>query len=389
MNESLLVDDLSLYVHIPFCNSCCSYCAFYSEPRASWQNYKDAYVDRLEREILLSADKLRKPFETIFFGGGNPGCLSFEQLERLLKASQRYGKSKECTIEMNPESFSPGFFPLFAQKLVSRLSMGIQSMDDSSLKTLGRNASRADNLQGIAYAKEVHNLYGTDLSFDLMTCIPGQTVEQALKDIDDLVSLAHPGHISVYCLTIEEGTELARKVDSHLVSLLTEDNQETMLSACWLHLKELGYRHYEISNFAKNDKRCLHNLRYWDLASYLGLGSSAASTLVEETHAKSLTQEQDLATFSREKPFSGYVTENLTKVEYLEEYLLMALRTDQGIDKTLFLARFGNDFDKLFQKTLKTFEPAWYQDTLHTFSLSEQGMMFLDDIVLRLAMVIF
>ncbi|AEV28254.1 putative oxygen-independent coproporphyrinogen III oxidase [Sphaerochaeta pleomorpha str. Grapes] len=389
MSELLLVDNLSLYVHIPFCNSCCSYCAFYSEPRGAWQQYKEAYVDRLEREILFYADKLHKPFETIFFGGGNPGCLSFEQLERLLKASQLFGKSKECTIEMNPESFSPAFFPLFAQKLVSRLSMGIQSMDDTSLKNLGRNASRSDNLQGIAYAKQVHALYGTDLSFDLMTCIPGQTVEQALADIDDLVFLADPTHISLYCLTIEEGTELARKVDSNMVSLLTEDNQEKMLSACYLHLKKLGYRHYEISNFAKQGKRCLHNLRYWNLSSYLGLGSSAASTLVEEDQVKSLTQEQDLATFSSGEIFSGYAVEILTKVEYLEEYLLMALRTDEGIDKVQFSARFGYDFDKLFGKTVKTFEPFWYFDSPQSFFLSEQGMMFLDDIVLRLAMAVF
>jgi oxygen-independent coproporphyrinogen-3 oxidase len=389
VKDFVLADNLSLYVHIPFCNSCCSYCAFYSEPKGSWIGYSDSYVDRLEQEILFYAEKLHKPFETIFFGGGNPGCLSFEQLERLLKASQLFGQSRECTIEMNPESFSPAFFPLFEQKLVSRLSMGIQSMHDSSLKSMGRNASKSDNLQGIAFANQVRQLYGTDLSFDLMTCIPGQTIEQALEDIDTLVSLSDPGHLSLYCLTIEEGTELARQVSSHSITLLSEDGQEEMLESCWKHLKKLGFRHYEISNFAKNDKRCLHNLRYWELESYLGLGSSAASTIVKEGKATRITQEQDLKAFSSSKLFSGYVFEHLSKTEQLEEYLLMALRTDEGIDKNTFSLRFGQNFDNLFSNILLTFEKDWFSDSPNTFSLQEEGMMFLDDIVLRLSMGIF
>jgi oxygen-independent coproporphyrinogen-3 oxidase len=331
---------------------------------------------------------LKKPFDTIFFGGGNPGCLSFLQLEKLLKASQLFGKSNECTIEMNPESFSLDFFPLFEQKLVTRLSMGIQSMQDKTLKTLGRNSSVSDNLKGISLAKQVHRLYGTDLSFDLMTCIPDQTIEDALSDIDKVVSLGDPGHLSLYCLTIEEGTELSDSVDSKKTTVLSDDGQEEMLTACWKHLASLGYRHYEISNFERNGNRCLHNLRYWDLASYLGLGSSAASTLIAQDAVLSITQDQNLKTYSESEIFSGYTQERLTKSEYLEEFLMMALRTDEGIEKSVFSTRFGIDFDQTFAKAIGSLEKSWAVDSPQLFALTEKGMMVLDDIVLRFALVI-
>jgi oxygen-independent coproporphyrinogen-3 oxidase len=382
----VLVDNLSLYVHIPFCTTCCSYCAFYSEPETNWKDTRQSYVDRLEREILHYAATLKKPFETVFFGGGNPGCLTFLQLEKLLKASQLFGKSKECTIEMNPESFSSEFFPLFEQNLVTRLSMGIQSMQDKTLKTLGRNSSVSANLKGIALARQLHRLYGTDLSFDLMTCIPGQTIEDALSDIDQVVSLADPGHLSLYCLTIEEGTELSDNVDRKKTTVLSDDGQEEMLTACWNHLAGLGYRHYEISNFAKNGKRCLHNLRYWDLASYLGLGSSAASTLITTDTVLSITQDQNLKTYGESEIFSGYTQEKLTKSEYLEEFLMMALRTDEGIDKSVFFSRFAMDFDQTFSKAIRSLEKSWAVNSPQLFALTKKGMMLLDDIVLRFAL---
>ncbi|WP_320129248.1 radical SAM family heme chaperone HemW [uncultured Sphaerochaeta sp.] len=388
MDTFLSVEELSLYVHIPFCTSCCSYCAFYSEPENFWLEYREAYVARLEQEICQYADSLGQPFVTIFFGGGNPGCLSFSQLERLLLAATTYGLAEECTVEMNPESFRDDLFPLFEKKLITRLSMGIQSMNPTTLKRLGRNASREENLQGIALANKVHALYGTDLSFDLMTCIPGQTIAQAITDIDTVVSLSKADHISLYCLTIEEGTALANLVDKNLISLLHDDFQAEMLTSCWNHLASLGYGHYEISNFSKLGKRCLHNLRYWELKSYIGLGSSAASTLVKNQQVMRITQEQDLKSFSSSAIFSGYRTETLSSTEQMEEYLLMALRSDEGISKEQFSMRFFNTFDFLFENTIKTLDKNWFFDTPYSFSLQEEGMLFLDDITLRLAMSI-
>ncbi|MDD3903404.1 MAG: radical SAM family heme chaperone HemW [Sphaerochaeta sp.] len=379
---------LSLYIHIPFCTTCCSYCAFYSEPKASWIDYKKAYVDRLEKEILTAANEYGKPFSTIFFGGGNPGCLDGEQLSRLLQAAQIHGKSKEVTIEMNPETFNPSFFPLFEQGLITRLSVGIQSMDDSVLKILGRNARRDDNIRGIAYANQMHDLYGTDLSFDLMACLPGQTLEMAISDINELVSLSALEHISLYCLTVEEGTELSQKVSAGLLHVMNDDEQEIFLFEIWKHLEKLGFRHYEISNFCKKGHRCEHNLHYWSLDNYLGLGSSAASTLFSQKMHVHVSQDQSLQEFSQGESFTQYVAEQVDTLQQLEEFLMMALRTDEGIDKSYFLARFNRIFDQLFSKTIDSFENCWYENDSHFFVLTEVGFMVLDEIVVRFALAI-
>ncbi|NCC63727.1 MAG: radical SAM protein [Spirochaetia bacterium] len=157
---------VSLYIHIPFCTTCCSYCAFYSEPKTQWNGNLDSYVQRLLQEVILVEQNV-EGFDTIFIGGGNPGCLSLEQLTSLLSAAQKKKKSREVTIEMNPESFNESFFPLFEQNLVTRLSIGIQSMQDGVLTQLQRNARRIDNLKAIELAQKARALYGIDISFDL------------------------------------------------------------------------------------------------------------------------------------------------------------------------------------------------------------------------------
>ena len=376
---------LSLYLHIPFCTTCCSYCAFYSEPFAAWKGFQNAYTERLLGEIVQCTGTERV-YDTIFVGGGNPGSLSPDQLARLLQAAQRNGKSREVTIEMNPETFGRHFFPLFAQGLVSRMSMGIQSMDDILLKQMGRNARRADNLKALELAEEARKAYGIELNFDLMVCLPGQTLEMAIKDIHEVLSISDAKHISLYCLTVEEGTELARQVGMHTVQVLDEDGQATMLKGIWKELADLGFSQYEVSNFCKKEKYCHHNLRYWNLSSYLGLGSSAASTFEDDHAWYHYTQTQDLRQFSGSAPFTGYEKEALSLVQSIEEYLMMALRTRWGIDKQLLQDRYSLCFETAFEKMVKMLDPQWYLNTQYTFSLTEIGYLLLDEILLRFVM---
>ncbi|NBK23369.1 MAG: radical SAM family heme chaperone HemW [Spirochaetia bacterium] len=377
---------MALYIHIPFCTTCCSYCAFYSEEEASWLPYREKYMQRIETELEAIVSSSATSFSTIFIGGGNPGCLTYAQLQSMLSLAQSKGKSVECTIEMNPETFSRALFPLFEQSLVTRLSMGIQSMDDGVLTTLGRNARRTDNLCAIALAKEAQQIYGIEISFDLMLCLPGQSMEMAIADIDEILRLANPSHISLYCLTVEEGTDLSEKVSSGLLPVLDEDGQEAFLWGVWNHLKALGFRHYEVSNFSRNDKMCKHNLTYWNLDSYLGLGCSAASALRDGPSLQHFSQNQALFAYSHGIPFSGYSFETLTLTEHLEEFLMMALRTDSGIDKSAFFQRFSQSFDKIFSQVVETLDSSWYVSTAQSFSLTEIGFMVLDEVVLRFAL---
>lgn len=345
-------------------------------------------MDRLMHELEEIVLRHDRPFSSIFIGGGNPGCLTYQQLDGMLALAQSHGKSEECTIEMNPETFDTSLFPLFASKKVTRLSMGIQSMDDTLLATLGRNARRKDNLKGISLAREVHALYGTDLSFDLMVCLPGQTLAMAKADIDEIVCLADPSHISLYCLTVEEGTALSDKVSKGLLPVLDEDGQEAFLWGVWDHLKSLGFSHYEVSNFCKGSNYCKHNRTYWNLESYLGLGSSAVSAIRGGQALCHYSQGEDLATYAQGKVFSGYVSEALTEKEHLEEYCMMALRTDVGIDKIVFEKRFSLSFDETFGSVVVSLQGDWYANSPQRFVLTEIGYMVMDEIVLRFALAL-
>ena len=345
-------------------------------------------MQRLRTELSSVVSASSSAFSTIFIGGGNPGCLTYAQLKSMLSLAQTHGKAGECTIEMNPETFNRSLFPLFENSLVTRVSMGIQSMDDTVLATLGRNARRSDNLRSIALAKEAHETYGLELSFDLMLCLPGQSMEMAIADIDEIMGLADPSHISLYCLTVEEGTELSEKVSCGLLPVLDEDGQEAFLWGVWDHLKALGFRHYEVSNFSRSDNRCKHNLTYWNLDSYLGLGCSGVSALREGSALQHVSQVQALFAYAHGVAFSGYSVETLTLSEHLEEYLMMALRTDIGIDKEAFFERFSQSFDKLFSSVIKTLDSSWFVSTKQSFSLTEIGFMVLDEVVLRFALAV-
>jgi len=378
---------VSLYLHIPFCTTCCSYCAFYSEPKTHWNGNLDSYVQRLLQEVILVEQDV-PGFDTIFIGGGNPGCLSVEQLTSLLRSAQRKKKSREVTIEMNPESFNESFFPLFAQNLVTRLSIGIQSMQDSVLKQLQRNARRIDNLRAIELAEKARALYGIDISFDLMAALPGQSLEMIYEDIDTLLSLSTVEHLSLYCLSVEEGTELARQVATSQTTVYDDDQQMTILLSVWEKLKREGFCQYEVSNFAKHGSTCLHNERYWQYENYIGLGSSAASLIKTEQTMKHVQQTQALSEFAQSPLFSGYQEEFLDTNEQIEEYLLMALRTTKGISKQYLLERWGIVFDQYFAKKVATLDETWYTDTKQSFSITENGYMVLDEIILRLALAI-
>lgn len=378
-----LSKEQSLYIHIPFCTTCCSYCAFYSEPKEQWVDYQQAYLDRLLKEIVAVENDVSS-FDTIFIGGGNPGSLTADQLSALLSAAQRTRKSREVTIEMNPETFSEAFFPLFEQKLVTRLSIGIQSMDDSILTRLQRGATVQTNLNAIALAQRARERYGIDLSFDLMVALPGQSTAMARSDILQLLDLCDVEHLSLYCLTVEEGTVLARQVSESELSVMDEDQQMEMLFALWDTLHKHGFSHYEVSNFAKNDRRCNHNMHYWKLGNSIGLGSSAASTLMVNDSFYHMSQIQGLSEYAKNPLFSGYEKETLTEQQRLEEYVMMALRTDRGIDKTYVQETWNIHFDRQFGKAIASLDHMWYVDNKQFFVLTEHGFMVLDEIVLRI-----
>jgi oxygen-independent coproporphyrinogen-3 oxidase len=374
---------VSLYLHVPLCKSRCSYCGFYSEPKKIWQGREKAYLDRLLQEIS-SITAPEGGFHTVYIGGGDPANLKAEGLKTLLHEIHRAGKPIETTIEANPESIDENLFLLFEEGLVSRLSMGIQSMDDTILSRLGRSATTSQNRRALRTAQEARERWNIDISVDLMVALPGQTAQMATDDIDQICSIVDVEHISLYCLTVEEGTLLAQEVAEQKTTVWDEDGQEQFLRTMWEALAKRGFEHYEVSNFAKGRQYSKHNCVYWRLDDYLGLGSSAAST-VGNTHWE---QTHDFDRWIEEPPLSGYEREDTSAIERLEEYLMMGLRTRWGIDKALFAERFGTSFDELFANIIAHFNPDWYVDTKYFFSLTEDGWMVLDEILLRFVLQI-
>ncbi|MBK5201380.1 MAG: hypothetical protein JJE21_07580, partial [Spirochaetaceae bacterium] len=355
--------------------------------------------------------KARKnaPFETVFIGGGNPGSLSIKQLRELLI---NIGPSNETTFEINPESYCSNFEEynkIFKEGLATRLSMGIQSVNDVTLKTLGRNATRTINLKALALMREVtsikinrasnyflyNNLYKEaqvphiehiETSLDLMSCIPGQSLEMAKTDINFVKRIANPNHISLYCLTVEEGTTLKNRVDDNSLTVMSDEEQGTHLNSLWEYLNQEGYSHYEISNFEKNDKECKHNMRYWNLDSSIGLGSHSASTLFNKKgELIRLYQDTTFNEYIKNELFTNYEREILDLDKRFEEYLIVALRTKEGLSKKVLAHKYRISNAKL-SKMLQEIDRKYFSENEEFVFLNEKGFMLLDSITLSLSM---
>lgn len=372
----------SLYLHIPMCAKWCSYCAFYSVERKNWTGWEGKYVSRMQKEIENAKRLFGGSFSTIFVGGGNPLCLSPELLFSLLSAA---GMSSETTVEMNPESLDDSFDILFSSSLVNRISMGIQSLNERTLSVLGRNSSREENIRGIKKAMRLKEKFGVRVNFDLMTCIPGETMEDARNDIDTLLSLSSPDHLSLYALTLEEGTALHREVREGNLTPMGDAEQASMLFSLWDYLQSQGFEQYEVSNFAKGGAYCQHNRRYWELLPYVGIGSHAASRIPHDGALLDVMNAQSLSSYAEGRVESGYRTLSLSRTQEMEEFLLVSLRTKWGIRKASFEERFHSSFDSLFFHEIKKLPSDEYQNDEDSFFLTNKGIMVMDSIVLALA----
>ena len=323
---------LSLYVHVPFCIRKCSYCAFFS---CTGQNeeIRENYTDRIVSEIEKINQKLKTPFHTVFIGGGNPGCLSYRQLERICKAACKNGRPEEFTTEMNPESLDENKCSLFADYF-TRLSMGVQSLDEKALKFLGRNASLKETIKGMENACTLREETGISLNFDLITCL-GKW-HDALADVRKTVGDFSPDHLSIYALSIEEGTPLYRQN----VTVPDSDEQFEILSGIWKFMKDRKYVHYEVSNFAEPGHECMHNIVYWDYSQYAGVGPGAASTGFRDGLAYRIEADCNIANWK-------YNMVSLSVQEQLEEFVLMGLRHSKGLDLERLERYFGKTITEI------------------------------------------
>lgn len=319
---------IGLYVHIPFCVKKCHYCDFYSITDAA---LIDSYVDA----VLIEAQRYRDmKFDTLYIGGGTPSLLGTRQLTGLLSGLYRIlnlAGMIESTIEVNPESASAEFFRAAKSKGINRVSIGVQSMVDSELAGAGRiHDARA----ATAVIMEARRNGFASISVDLIVGLPGQDVSTLLFSLQMLLNL-DIRHVSLYCLSLEQGTPFAASPPRNLPS---EKQQVRMFNGAKELLTRAGLGHYEISNFAVPGYECKHNLNYWRGGEYVGLGPAAAS----HVKGKRYRNKADVMGYiDNPKGLNEEVEELPPDKKAAEEAMLRLRLLDEGLNVDDLTAKFG------------------------------------------------
>ena len=334
-----------LYFHIPFCRSKCPYCDFYSVKYDKSQSEK--YVDRLIDEIK----KYNGSFDTIYFGGGTPSILEPELIGKIISASKSQfdiEKNVEITVECNPSKNLERDFEKYAEYGVNRISLGMQSARNEERFALGRVAGKSEVAKAIGDAKKSGI---TNISLDVMLGTPKQTID-SLDETFEFIDKMDVTHISAYMLKIEEGTKFFELKDR--LELADEDIVAQMYLKTVYSLKSLGFNQYEISNFSKIGYESRHNLKYWELNEYLGIGATAHSLWGGKR-------------FFYDKNFS-IIDDGIGGTE--EERIMLGLRLNKGIDKSLI----KKDFSQFIKMGL-------IEDLGKKIALTPDGMLVSNTII--------
>ena len=352
---------LSIYLHFPFCLRKCRYCDFLSWPAA--EDVRAAYVRRLREEISCRAEQLAGSgyeVQTIFFGGGTPSLMSGRQLAGLMETLYRafnIVEKPEISIECNPGTVDPDKLKAFKGAGINRLSFGLQSMDDEELACLGRIHRVTDFLESYDAARKA----GFDnINVDLMSALPGQTVAGWEKTLHQTAGLA-PEHISAYSLIIEEGTPFYECYgEGNTQDLPDEEAEREMYRVTVDILASYGYHRYEISNYARPGKECRHNLTYWTMGDYLGLGLGAAGKIGNSR----LQNTDDLDKYM--KDFETVETEHLTRNNQMEEMMFLGLRLTEGVSLDRFEETFGYSAESIYGHVIDHWTKAGCLETAGT-----------------------
>lgn len=337
----------SLYIHVPFCVRKCLYCDFTSYPYSA-PGERD-YLTGLEREMALWKQKTsgeRWTLSTVFVGGGTPTCLSSGGLGEIITNTGSFfclSPDMEFTVEANPGTVDRSVLEMLRRGGVNRLSLGAQACCLKTLRTLGRIHSHRQTVDAVRQAREA----GFDnISLDLIFGVPGQTPAGWLGCLEQIIAL-QPEHISAYGLQLETGTPLCTMVDNGTMQPCDEDLQADMYYAAIDMLRSAGYRHYEISNFARPGRECRHNLVYWHNGAYLGLGPAAHSRLGMRRTANEKHLDSYRAALS-----GGLLpvvqSEELSERDDIFETVFLGLRLTAGLNLESFRARFGVSLDRVY-----------------------------------------
>jgi putative oxygen-independent coproporphyrinogen III oxidase len=363
---------LGLYLHVPFCRSKCAYCDFYSvTDHELAPRYTDALILHMEDYSVSAKNSY---IDTVYMGGGTPTVLPKKSLLDLIDGI--YGnfsvlQTAEFTVECNPATVDRSTLTALRRAGVNRLSMGFQSACDNELRNLTRihTFEEAESTFESARKAKFENI-----NIDLMYGIPEQTERSLAISLDSVVSL-EPEHISLYGLKIEPNTPFAESEDR--LALPDEDTEYRMYESAVRYLESKGYRHYEISNFAKPGFECAHNLRYWNCDDYLGLGAGAHSYY----GGRRFSFKRDIEAYVTALEDTGAgieITDENYEVapgERIGEYVMLRMRLADGVDTAEFERRFGLPFERLYGKYLDVYtQNGFMQKRGNAYSFTLKGM---------------
>lgn len=363
MNSCCADTAYGLYIHIPFCVKKCAYCDFASVSAPKEQH--DAYFFALQQELENCKGK---QLDSIFLGGGTPSCVDACYIAALfdrIYQTMTVLPGAEITLEANPGTLTPEKLRIYKECGVNRISLGVQSMQERELRTLGRIHSAREAMQAVEL---IHAAGFENVNLDLMLATPYQTRETLRDTLEKAITLA-PTHISAYSLIVEPGTPFYTLQQDGRLPLPDEDLERALCDDAAAFLDAHSFIQYEISNYAKPGFQCRHNLKYWQCLPYLGLGAAAHGYDGEMRCENTADTEQYIRLIQTGKtPCINKI--KLTEADKVSEYIIMALRLTRGIVFDEFARRFGFRFEEAYADTIRKYQNGGF------FQIEQGGICF-------------
>ena len=338
---------LGVYIHIPFCASKCFYCDFYS---CINKNNVEEYIDAVITEIMSEAELLAtRGINSIYIGGGTPSVIDAKYIVKLLDVLKLFcSEDVEITIEINPESTTKEKLQQYFNAGVNRISIGLQSANDMTLKKIGRIATLNDFEKAYGAAVSVGF---KNISCDVIIGLPDETLYMFENTVDYILGLRNITHISAYSLEVHENTKLDFLVNNDFVTLPSEDTEREMKYLLDRKIEESEFSRYEISNYAKSGFESKHNLKYWNQNEYLGFGA-AASSFVNSIRYTNICDIDKYIENINTGVSNKQDIEEMDKLGLIKEYIILKLRLKQGINLTEFKTKFKQDIYELYKDTI-------------------------------------
>lgn len=387
----MILNSCGLYIHIPFCKSKCAYCDFFS--CTNKEHLIENYIEALCRELFITVNQnINLTIDTVFIGGGTPSIIPLKVFQKLCTQITSLCSPKEFTVEANPDDITKEFLEFLNNCGVTRLSAGIQSLNEKSLKECKRRADVQTNLNALELIKK-H--WKNSFSIDLITALPYETEKTLIHGLNKIIEY-EPDHISLYSLMLEEETPLFSTYKNY-----NSDNADNL----WLKGRDFlinrGYSQYEVSNFCKKGKECLHNLKYWKQENYLGAGAGATGTIykkeekftgIRKTNTQNIEKyinfwnSSDKEISSPDTKDSVYETEIITEKNCRIEFFMMGLRLMEGVCEKDYELRYNEKFpyaikDIFYKWNKQKLADISLKNDCMIFSLNNKGILFLNKLL--------